>query len=105
MDTDDVRIDALDNVMASPLGLKGKRKASTPHEEGKPSARTLGGDRPVPQGQVHARQLAAGGMLATWGTEAPKLPLPRLLTYLSAEVEGTQDTFDAVNSDNDGEYK
>ncbi|KAL1686667.1 WD40-repeat-containing domain protein [Schizophyllum commune] len=101
MDTDDVRIDALDNVMASPLGLKGKRKASTPHEEGKPSARTLGGDRPVPQGQMHARQLAAGGMLATWGTEAPKLPLPRLLTYLSAEVEGTQDTFDAVNSDND----
>ncbi|KAL1744161.1 WD40-repeat-containing domain protein [Schizophyllum fasciatum] len=100
MDLDDVRIDALDNVMASPLGMKGKRRASD-QEEARPSARTLGGDRPAREGPVRARQLAAGGMLSTWGAEAPKLPLPRLLTYLSAEVEGTSDSFDAVNSDND----
>ncbi|KAL1660151.1 hypothetical protein GGF50DRAFT_119209 [Schizophyllum commune] len=88
MDTDDVRINALNNVMAAPLGMKGKRKVSMPHGDAKPSARMLGGDRLVPQGQVHARQLAAEWMLAKWGTEAPKLPLLRLSTYLSVEVEG-----------------
>lgn len=100
MDTDDVRIDALDNVMASPLGLKGKRKASE-MDEPRPSARTLGGDRPAREGEPHARQLDRDSRVSTWKTDLAKLPVPRLLTYLSTEVEGTADTFDAVNSDND----
>ena len=100
-------------------GAKGKRKASsiidlTTEDNSKAAvkARTLGGDRPV---EIHVPKeisiwkagSTAGPPRSTHGTDPFRavLPTPPLLTYLSAEVEGTDDILESRNIEEDGEYR
>jgi len=109
----DVPIDVFDTARQ-----RGKRKASFSPEDAGPRirARTLGGDRPV---EVHTtreisswsaqlkplRETNVDGLDPSSGvgarSEALFAPLP-LLTYLSSEVEGTNEMFEAKNVDEDG---
>ena len=111
----DMPID-LAGVPISPAGgAKGKRKVSsiidlTMEDNSKVAkARTLGGDRPV---EIHVPK-----EISTWtagSTAGPLrhgsdpfravLPTPPLLTYLSTDVEGTGDTLESRNVEEDGEY-
>ncbi|EGO03480.1 hypothetical protein SERLA73DRAFT_83492 [Serpula lacrymans var. lacrymans S7.3] len=107
----DVPIDSLDNNGSLSVN-KGKRKASAldlPDE--RPSKpRTLGGDRPrdtiavreIGNGNVHISHTRSflGGSIGLEGEEL--LPVPPLLTFLSAKVEGTEDVFEGRNSEGDG---
>ncbi|KAG2063900.1 histone transcription regulator 1 [Suillus decipiens] len=99
----DVPIDALDTSMLS--ANKGKRKASvldTP--EDRPSKpRTLGGDRP--RETVAVREITSTSLVSTRPhlfEGANLLPVPPLLTFLSANVEGSDFVFEARNSEGDG---
>jgi protein HIRA/HIR1 len=99
----DVPIDALDTSMSS--ANKGKRKASvldTP--EDRPSKpRTLGGDRP--RETVAVREITSTSLVSTRPQlfeGANLLPVPPLLTFLSANVEGSDFVFEARNSEGDG---
>ncbi|KAG5643708.1 hypothetical protein DXG03_009757 [Asterophora parasitica] len=101
----DVPIDSLDTPM-SPMHARGKRKASAVidlTDEGKPSkARTLGGDRV--QEHVPVKEIGAieGGTRVAWGGQAgTRLPVPSLLTSLTAEIEGSDDLFEGRNSEDD----
>lgn len=104
--TTEVQISALDT------SGKGKRKASVADLlDDRPSKpRTLGGDRV--RDTVVVRELAPGSRLAASeqmlvgpaeisGTQslASRLPMPPLLTYLKAAVEGSEDILEARNSD------
>lgn len=97
-------------------GTKAKRKASsvidlTAEDNLKVAkARTLGGDRPV---ENHVSKEIS---IWTTGTTGPPrsthgsdsfhavLPTPPLLTYLNTDVEGTGDTLESRNIEEDGEY-
>ena len=93
-------------------GAKGKRKASlvidlTTEDNSKVTkARTLGGDRPV---ETHVPKeistWSAGPPRSTHGSDAfhAVLPTPPLFTYLSTDVEGTDDVLESRNIDEDGE--
>ncbi|KAG2747836.1 WD40 repeat-like protein [Suillus brevipes Sb2] len=86
----DVPIDALDTSMSS--ASKGKRKASVlDMSEDRPSKpRTLGGDRP--RETVAVREIASTSLVSTRPhlfEGANLLPVPPLLTFLSANVEGS----------------
>ncbi|PCH44723.1 WD40 repeat-like protein [Wolfiporia cocos MD-104 SS10] len=108
MDTNtEVQISSLDT---SAQGGKGKRKASDLNDDrvmSKP--RTLGGDRV--RENVPVRQIADGSALfgatgssGTWGEQSSvmgRLPVPSILTYLKATVEGSEDIFEGRNSEND----
>ena len=111
----------LDMPMDVPISAvgsaKGKRKASsiidlTTEDNSKVAkARTLGGDRPV---EIHVPKeistwtagLTAGPPRSTHGSDPFRaiLPTPPLLTYLSTDVEGTDDTLESRNVEEDGEY-
>ena len=96
---------------------KGKRKASsiidlTVEDNSKVTkARTLGGDRPI---EIHVPKeistwtagSTAGPSRSTHGSDPFRavLPTPPLLTYLSTDVEGTDDTLESRNVEEDGEY-
>ncbi|KAF8956290.1 histone transcription regulator 1 [Flammula alnicola] len=120
----DVPIDAFET--GAQAGAKGKRKASSiidltdeiPPNAKAIKARTLGGDRPV---EVHvpkaiskwtasappSRAMGAE-RVGTWaggsgiGRMEPLLPTAPLLTYLSSEVEGTNDVLEAKNVEETG---
>ena len=97
-------------------GAKGKRKASsiidlTTEDNSKVAkARTLGGDRPV---EIHVPKeisswtagSTAGPPRSSHGFDPFRavLPTPPLLTYLSTDVEGTGDTLESRNVEEDGE--
>lgn len=98
----DVPIDALD---MAPSRTKGRRTAigDLLDDTKPPKARTLGGDRrkeviEVKQiGMVVPASSMAAGVQRTM-----MLPLPPLLTYLSSEVDGTDDVLEAENADDVG---
>ncbi|KAG2751185.1 hypothetical protein P692DRAFT_20952439 [Suillus brevipes Sb2] len=84
---------------------KGKRKASVlDMSEDRPSKpRTLGGDRP--RETVAVREIASTSLVSTRPhlfEGANLLPVPPLLTFLSANVEGSDLVFEARNSEGDG---
>ena len=107
----------LDLVVSTPGGAKGKRKASsiidlTMEDNSKAAkARTLGGDRPV---EIHvAKEIStwtagstAGHPRSTHGSDPFRavLPTPPLLTYLSTDVEGSGDTLESRNVEEDGAF-
>jgi len=105
----DVPIDSLATSDAASCTGKGKRKASLidlTDDSRASKSRTLGGD--LPGGSVVVREIMAGTIGDSsrshfWG-EPPVniLPQPPLLTYLSANVEGTDDILEARNSENSG---
>ena len=96
----DVPIDVID--------AKGKRKASNVidlTEDARPTtkARTLGGDRQRDDAPVKeiVPSAAFGG---SWevGVGKTSLPVPAILTSLTAEVEGCDGVFEGKNSEEDG---
>jgi protein HIRA/HIR1 len=104
----DVPIDALETHI-SPTGVKGKRKASAIidlTDEVKPSkARTLGGDRPREVVVVKEIGLSDTAGPVLWGTaQGIRLPVPALLTSLTAEIEGSEDVFEGRNSEDESVY-
>ena len=114
----DLPMDLIGGPISTGGGGKGKRKLSsiidlTTEDNSKVAkARTLGGDRPV---EIHVpKEISSwtGGTMAgpprssTHGSDPFRavLPTPPLLTYLSSEVEGTGDTLESRNVEEDGEY-
>lgn len=98
----DVPIDSLDTV--SPINAKGKRKAiiDLTDEVRTTKARTLGGDRPRDVAPVKVIG-SVSSQVATWSSPSGiNLPVPTLLTSLTAEIEGSDDMFEARNSEDDG---
>ncbi|KAF8632896.1 hypothetical protein AX17_004742 [Amanita inopinata Kibby_2008] len=97
----DVPIDALDTT--SPLA-KGKRKASSINDlvdESKVArARTLGGDRP--REVIPVREIGTSvptPSMAVGVQRSMTLPVQPLLTYLSSDVEGTDDVLEVRNAE------
>jgi protein HIRA/HIR1 len=99
----DVPIDVIDG--------RGKRKASNVHdltEDMRPTtkARTLGGDRARDSVVVKeiGRDMNAvvGGAVWDAGSSRASLPVPPLLTSLTAEIEGTDEVFEGRNSEDGG---
>ncbi|KAH0834880.1 histone transcription regulator 1 [Lanmaoa asiatica] len=93
----------IDSLEQTPEIGRGKRKASVLDEELPVKPRTLGGD--LPRDSVAIREIASVGQ--KW--EAPRLlhaadvlPLPPVLTFLSAKVDGSEDVLEARNSEGDG---
>jgi protein HIRA/HIR1 len=99
-------------------GAKGKRKAPSiidltteDNSKGAVKARTLGGDRPV---EIHVPKeistwtagSTTGAPRSTHGSDPFRavLPTPPLLTYLSTEVEGTDDLLESRNIEEDGKF-
>ncbi|RDB30330.1 Protein HIR1 [Hypsizygus marmoreus] len=102
----DVPIDSLETFQ-SPMNARGKRKASAIidlTDDGKlPKARTLGGDRPRDSAPVKEIGPIPQGGPAVWASHATiSLPVPILLTALTAEIEGSDDVFEGRNSEEDG---
>jgi protein HIRA/HIR1 len=112
MDVDmDVPISSLDT---SSSVAKGKRKAPpvdlTDDASARPGkARTLGGDRL--REVVPVKEISGGGLAGvgrqSWGDVEPAgggvaLPLLPILTCVSVKMEGSEDVFEARNSENDG---
>lgn len=95
----EVPIDSLDQT---PEMGRGKRKASVFDDEPPVKPRTLGGG--LPRESVAAREIASAG--ERW--EVPRLlhadvlPSPRILTFLSVKVDGSEDVLEARNSEGDG---
>lgn len=103
------------DVPITAIDSKGKRKASNVidlTEDGRPTmkARTLGGDRlrdNLPVKEIDTgRGRGEGGMVSIWNSVVLEtrgvLPVPPLLTSMSAEVEGSDDVFESRNSEDDG---
>jgi protein HIRA/HIR1 len=113
----DMPMDLVGMSISAAGGAKGKRKASsiidlTTDDNSKVAkARTLGGDRPV---EIHVPKeistwtagSTAGPPRSTLGSDPFRavLPTPPLLTYLSTDVEGSGDTLESRNVEEDGEY-
>ncbi|KAI0938409.1 hypothetical protein AcV5_000100 [Taiwanofungus camphoratus] len=107
----DVRISSLDSKTQAG---KGKRKAADVTDDRVPSKpRTLGGDRVrenVPVREIASNGIStslgsANGGLGLWNEEQSlmgRLPLPPLLTYLKATIEGSEDLFEGRNFEGDG---
>ncbi len=108
--TTEVPISSLD---ANGQSRGGKRKASALDDERPGKPRTLGGDRV--RDTVPVKELASGSrpsisnLVTTLDVEASgsgltgRLPIPPLLTYLKATVEGSEDIFEGRNSEDGGE--
>ena len=88
---------------------KGKRKASTADllDEKPVKPRTLGGDRV--RDVVAVREISggiAGGVVSSptglSSSVAGRLPVPSVLTYLKATIEGSEDLFEGRNSEDGG---
>lgn len=102
----DVPIDSL-GTPNSPINSRGKRKASAIidlTDEAKPTkSRTLGGDRPRDVVVVKEIGLSESTIPAAWGApQGNSLPVPPLLTSLTAEIDGSEDVFEGRNSEDDG---
>ena len=113
----DMPMDLVGVPISAVGSAKGKRKASsiidlTTEDNSKVAkARTLGGDRPV---ETHVpKEISTWTAGSTGGPPRPThgsdpfraiLPTPPLLTYLSTDVEGTDDTLESRNVEEDGEY-
>ncbi|KAG6828889.1 hypothetical protein H0H87_000477 [Tephrocybe sp. NHM501043] len=101
----DVPIDSLDTS----ISRAGKRKASAldlPDDGKQVKARTLGGDRVrdhVPVKEIAYQSTGRGpgnDTSGVWGGQVvSRLPVPALLTSLSAEIEGCDDIFEGRNSE------
>ncbi|KAF8341910.1 histone transcription regulator 1 [Amanita rubescens] len=94
----DVPIDALD---AAPSRTKGRRTAigDLLDDTKPPKARTLGGDRR--REVVEVKQIGMVVPAHSMAAEVQRtmvLPVPPLLTYLSSEVDGTDDVLEAENA-------
>lgn len=97
-------------------GRGGKRKALDGVDDRLPSKpRTLGGDRPRDPAPAVAREIAFSGEVAPggWGVGLAsgsglglegRLDMPRLLTYLKVNVEGSEDVFEGRNAEDGGEF-
>ncbi|KAK7059665.1 protein HIR [Favolaschia claudopus] len=92
----DVRIDAVEE------GSR-KRKAVAVVEVEEPKrARTLGGERKRVAIPMKELVPGSGAVRAPFGGGASlNLPIPAVMTRVSAQVEGSDDVFEAVNPDND----
>ena len=97
----DVPIDVID--------AKGKRKASNMidlTEDVRPTtkARTLGGDRQRDDAPVKeiVPSAAFGAPWEVVGVGKMSLPVPAILTSLTAEIEGSEGVFEGKNSEDDG---
>ncbi len=105
MDVDgEVRISSLDTGAQNG---RGKRKAGEDFDErmtGK--ARTLGGDRvreTVVIKPISSRAAPVVGVMWAEGSGlVGRLEPPQLVTYLKATIEGSEDVFEARNSEGDG---
>ncbi|PFH50533.1 hypothetical protein AMATHDRAFT_144901 [Amanita thiersii Skay4041] len=99
----DVPIDALDSKT---LQSRGKRKASINdwiEESRHTKARTLGGDRPREVVPVRELAILTPTPAITIGAQSSiVLPVQPLLTYLSSEVEGSDDILEARNAEDNG---
>lgn len=105
----DVPINSLDTSESISGAAKGKRRVATIDltEESKPGKpRTLGGDRP--RDPVMVKKIGDGSVggasTSRLWSERPEmvLPIPPLLTFVSAKVEGSEDVFEGRNSEDDG---
>ncbi|KAK2465593.1 hypothetical protein APHAL10511_002485 [Amanita phalloides] len=100
MDVDfDVPIDALDTKLSQ---VKGRRTAigDLLDETKPPKARTLGGDRYREVAQV--KQIGTVVPTPAMSVEVQRgmmLPVPALLTYLTSELDGTDDVLEAENAE------
>lgn len=114
----DMPMDLVGVPISTGGGAKGKRKASsiidlTADDNSKVTVkpRTLGGDRPI---EIHVPKeisiwtagSTAGPPRSAHGSDPFRavLPTPPLLTYLSTDVEGTDDILESRNIEEDGEY-
>ncbi|KAI5996486.1 histone transcription regulator 1 [Pisolithus orientalis] len=92
----DVPIDAI-GTSSSPGTTRGKRKASALEGDDRPARpRTLGGDRP--REVVAVREIISG----RHEKRHDLLPVPPVLTFLSAKVDGGEDVLEGKNSEDDG---
>ena len=103
----DVPIDALETHNSS-MNSRGKRKASAmielTDEVKHTKARTLGGDRPRDLVAVKEIGLSDVAIPVVWGSpQGISLPVPALLTALTVEIDGSEDVFEARNSEEDSE--
>lgn len=106
----DVQISAFG--MESNSSGRGKRKATDAVDDRVPSKpRTLGGDRPRDTAPAVVREIPGSVMPGGWGAGASsglglegRLEVPRLLTYLKATIEGSEDVFEGRNAEDSGEY-
>lgn len=116
-DNSEVHIDSIGDT--SKPSNKGKRKAGTVEfllDESRPTLkpRTLGGDR-VRDGNVPVREIiniggvAGSPVVVTGGGDANlglvgKLPPPLLMTYLKVNIEGSDDVFEAQNTEDPSKF-
>ncbi|THH30555.1 hypothetical protein EUX98_g3630 [Antrodiella citrinella] len=91
----------------SSKGARGKRKASIAEDDRTVKPRTLGGDRV--RDVVSVREIVGGvpgGLVASptafESSVAGRLPVPSVLTYLKATIEGSEDVFEGRNSEDGG---
>ena len=99
----DVPIDALDST---PPRTKGRRTAigDLLDDVKPPRARTLGGDRH--KGVIQVKQIGTVVPVPSMAAEVQRsmmLPVPPLMSYLTSEVEGTDDVLEAENAEDVGE--
>ncbi|KAF8631486.1 hypothetical protein AX15_002373 [Amanita polypyramis BW_CC] len=94
----DVPIDALDTALPS---TKGRTAIGDMLDETKPpKARTLGGDRRREAVQVREiGTVVPVPAMAVGVQRGMTLPVPPLLTYLTSEIDGTDDVLEARNAD------
>ncbi|KAG5721434.1 Protein HIR1 [Termitomyces sp. T112] len=105
----DVPIDSLDTPASPIQGRSGKRKASVldlPDDGKQVKARTLGGDRArdhVAVKEITHHTVMRGETVGAGcgGQTGLSLPVPPLLTVLSAEVEGSDEILEARNPEDD----
>jgi protein HIRA/HIR1 len=101
----DVPIDALETHNSS-TNSRGKRKASAiidlTDEVKHTKARTLGGDRQRDIVTVKEIGLSDAVLPTVWGApQGISLPVPALLTALTAEIDCSEDVFEGRNSEED----
>ncbi|KAK7036557.1 HIR complex subunit [Paramarasmius palmivorus] len=79
---------------------KGKRKAEEELISGRqPTYRTLGGDRPRDTGPVRELSVAGPSSMGVVGAPLVNLPIPALLTRVTADVDGSEDVLEAINAE------
>jgi protein HIRA/HIR1 len=88
------------------VSTRGKRKISDLIDDGRPvKARTLGGDQGRRERPV-VREIVSGsnvGQSFAQSSTSVLLPIPPLLNFLSAKVDGAQDVLECLNKVDEGE--